>query len=75
MVVSSEAVEVDVSRTSASEAEVAEMSRVLQNMKCLALGIQQEQNRQLHQLENLSDSVDKANERLRKDTCNVNRLT
>ena len=57
-----------------SEAEAAQMSQVLQDMRSMALGIQEEQDRQLKQLDNLSDSVDKANERIRKDTRKVNKL-
>ena len=41
----------------------------------LALGIQEEQDRQLQQLDLLSDSVDKAYERIRTDVRQVNKLT
>ena len=58
-----------------TDAEAAEMDRVLQDMKSLALGIQEEQGRQLQQLDLLSDSVDKANERIRTDVRKVNKLT
>ena len=51
------------------------MGRVLQDMKSLALGIQEEQNRQLQQLDLLSDSVDKANERVRNDVRKIHKLT
>ena len=58
-----------------TDAEAAEIGRVLQDMKSLALGIQEEQGRQLQQLDLLSDSVDKANERIRTDVRKVNKLT
>ena len=58
-----------------TDAEAAEMGRVLQDMKSLALGIQEEQERQLQQLDLLSDSVDKANERIRTDVRKVKKLT
>ena len=51
------------------------MGQVLQDMKSLALGIQEEQDRQLQQLDLLSDSVDKAYERIRTDVHQVNKLT
>ena len=57
-----------------SDGEATEMGQVLQNMRSLALGIQEEQDRQLQQLDLLSDSVDKANERIRADTRKVNKL-
>ena len=60
---------------SVTDAEAAEMGRVLQDMRSLALGIQEEQDRQLHQLDLLSDSVDKANERIRTDARKINKLT
>ena len=55
--------------------DAAEMGQVLQDMRSLALGIQEEQDRQLQQLDLLSDSVDKANERIRTDVRQVNKLT
>ena len=58
-----------------TDAEAAEMGRVLQDMRSLALGIQDEQDRQLQQLDLLSDSVDKANERIRTDARKINKLT
>jgi hypothetical protein len=58
-----------------SEIEAAQMGKILQDMKSMAVGIQDEQNRQLGMLDSLSDSVDKANERIRKDTRTINRLT
>lgn len=58
-----------------SETEAAQMSKVLQDMKSMAVGIQGEQNRQLGMLDLLSDSVDKANERIRKDARTIKRLT
>ena len=58
-----------------TDAEAAEMGQVLQDMRSLALGIQEEQDRQLQQLDLLSDSVDKANERIRTDVRQVNKLT
>ncbi|CAH3164179.1 unnamed protein product [Porites lobata] len=57
------------------DAEAAEMGQVLQGMRSLALGIQDEQNRQLRQLDLLSDSVDKANERVRTDSRKISKLT
>ena len=60
---------------SVTDAEAAEMGQVLQHMKSLALGIQDEQNRQLRQLDLLSDSVDKANERVRTDSRKISKLT
>ena len=51
------------------------MGRVLQDMRSLALGIQKEQDQQLQQLDLLSDSVDKAHERIRTDVRQVNKLT
>ena len=51
------------------------MGQVLQDMRSLALGIQDEQNRQLRQLDLLSDSVDKANERIRTDSRKISKLT
>ena len=51
------------------------MGQVLQHMRSLALGIQDEQNRQLRQLDLLSDSVDKANERIRTDSRKISKLT
>ena len=50
------------------------MGRVLQDMRSLALGLQEEQDRQLQQLDLLSDSVDKAYERIRTDVRQVNKL-
>ena len=58
-----------------TDADAAEMGRVLQDMRSLALGIQEEQDRQLQQLDLLSDSVDKAYERIRTDVRQVNKLT
>ena len=58
-----------------TDTDAAEMGRVLQDMRSLALGIQEEQDRQLQQLDLLSDSVDKANERIRTDVRQVNKLT
>ena len=58
-----------------TDAEAAEMGQVLQDMRSLALGIQEEQDRQLQQLDLLSDSVDKAYERIRTDVRQVNKLT
>ena len=58
-----------------NDADAAEMGWVLQDMRSLALGIQEEQDRQLQQLDLLSDSVDKANERIRTDVRQVNKLT
>ena len=58
-----------------TDAEAAEMGQVLQDMRSLALGIQEEQDRQLQQLDLLSNSVDKANERIRTDVRQVNKLT
>ena len=43
-----------------SDAAAAEMGQVLQDMRSMALGIQKEQDRQLHQLDQLSSSVNKA---------------
>ena len=60
---------------SVTDAEAAEMGQVLQHMRSLALGIQDEQNRQLRQLDLLSDSVDKANERIRTDSRKISKLT
>ena len=60
---------------SVTDAEAAEMGQVLQHMRSLALGIQDEQNRQLRQLDLLSDSVDKANERVRTDSRKISKLT
>ena len=60
---------------SVTDAEAAEMGQVLQGMRSLALGIQDEQNRQLRQLDLLSDSVDKANERVRTDSHKISKLT
>ena len=51
------------------------MGQVLQDMSSLALGIQEEQNRQLRQLDLLSDSVNKANERIRTDSRKISKLT
>lgn len=58
-----------------TDAEAAEMGQVLQDMRSLALGIRDEQERQLQQLDLLSDSVDKANERIRTDVRKINELT
>lgn len=58
-----------------TDAEAAEMGRVLQDMRSVALGIQEEQDKQLQQLDFLSDSVDKANERIRTDMRKINKLT
>ena len=58
-----------------TDAEAAEMGQVLQDMSSLALGIQDEQNRQLRQLDLLSDSVNKANERIRTDSRKISKLT
>ncbi|XP_031559429.1 synaptosomal-associated protein 47-like [Actinia tenebrosa] len=58
-----------------SETEAAQMTKILQDMKSMAVGIQDEQNRQLGMLDLLSDSVDKANERIRKDARTIKRLT
>ena len=58
-----------------TDADAAEMGQVLQDMRSLALGIQEEQDRQLQQLDLLSDSVDKAYERIRTDVRQVNKLT
>ena len=58
-----------------TDTDAAEMGRVLQDMRSLALGIQEEQDRQLQQLDLLSDSVDKAYERIRTDVHQVNKLT
>ena len=60
---------------SVTDAEAAEMGQVLQDMRSLALGIQDEQNRQLRQLDLLSDSVDKAHERIRTDSRKISKLT
>ncbi|CAH3164170.1 unnamed protein product [Porites lobata] len=60
---------------SVTDAEAAEMGKVLQHMRSLALGIQDEQNRQLRQLDLLSDSIDKANERVRTDSRKISKLT
>ena len=60
---------------SVTDAEAAEMGQVLQDMSSLALGIQDEQNRQLRQLDLLSDSVNKANERIRTDSRKISKLT
>ncbi|EDO49418.1 predicted protein [Nematostella vectensis] len=57
-----------------SDREAAEMTQILQDMKSMALGIQNEQTRQLGQLDCLSDSLDKANERVRKDAKNIIKL-
>lgn len=57
-----------------SDKDADEMSQILRNMKSMAIGIQQEQDRQSHQIEALSDSVDKANERIRKNARNVKHL-
>ncbi|XP_068715562.1 synaptosomal-associated protein 47-like [Montipora foliosa] len=57
-----------------SHAEAAKMGQVLQDMKSLALGIQREQDRQLHQLDKLSGSVDKAREIMRSDARKINSL-
>ena len=51
------------------------MGWVLQDMRSLALGLQEEQDRQLQQLDLLPDSVDKAYKRIRTDVCQVNKLT
>ena len=51
------------------------MGQVLQDMRSLALGLQEEQVRPLQQLDLLSDSVDKAYERIRTDVRQVNKLT
>lgn len=58
-----------------SETEAAQMSKILQDMKSMAVGIQDEQNRQMGMLDLLSDSVDRANERIRKDTRTIKSLT
>lgn len=57
-----------------SSAEAAQMSKLLQDMKSMAVGIKDEQDRQLKQLDLLTNSVDKANARLRKDNITVNHL-
>ena len=58
-----------------TDADAAEMGRVLQDMRSPALGIQEEQDRQLQQLDLQSDSVDKSYERIRTDVHQVNKLT
>ena len=60
---------------SRNNADATEMGRVLQDVRSLALGIQEEQDRQLQQLDLLSDSVDKAYKRIRTDVHQVNKLT
>ena len=58
-----------------SDAEAAQMAKILQDMKSMAVGIKDEQERQLNQLDLLTNSVDKANEKLRKNTRTINHLT
>ena len=52
------------------------MGQVLQDMRRLALGMQDEKNRQARKLDLSSDSVDKAmNERIRTDASKTSKLT
>ena len=51
------------------------MEQVLQDMRRLALGMQDEKNRQARKLDLFSDSVDKANERIRTDASKTSKLT
>lgn len=50
------------------EADLERVCGVVSNMKSLAIGIGQETNRQLNSLDQLSESVDKANYRIEKDS-------
>ena len=51
------------------------MEQVLQDMRRLALGMQDENNRQARKRDLFSDSVDKANERKRTDASKTSKLT
>lgn len=57
-----------------SDAAAAEMGQVLQDMRSMALGIQREQDRQLHQLDQLSSSVNKAREIMKSDDRKIKSL-
>ena len=57
-----------------SDAAAAEMGQVLQDMRSMALGIQREQDRQLHQLGQLSSSVNKAREIMKSDDRKIKSL-
>ena len=57
-----------------SDAAAAEMGQVLQDMRSMALGIQREQDRQLHQLDQLSCSVNKAREIMKSDDRKIKSL-
>ena len=59
---------------SMSDAAAAEMGQVLQDMRSMALGIQREQDRQLHQLDQLSSSVNKAREIMKSDDRKIKSL-
>ena len=54
--------------------ETVEMGQVLQDMRRLALGMQDEKNRQARKLDLFSDSVDKANERIGTDASKTSKL-
>ena len=51
------------------------MEQVLQDMRRLAQGMQDENNRQARKRDLFSDSVDKANERIRTDASKTSKLT
>ena len=48
-----------------SDAEVDELSLALSSIKNTALGINAEQDSQLHDIDELTSSVDRANDRIR----------
>lgn len=57
-----------------SGAAAAEMGQVLQDMRSMALGIQKEQDRQLHQLDQLSSSVNEAREIMKSEDRKIKSL-
>lgn len=66
--------EIQLKQKKVSDRDADEMSYILGNMKSMALDIQQEQDRQSQQIDVLSDSVDKANERIRNNSRRVKHL-
>lgn len=61
-------------QTQLTSEESGELSKVLNNIKSMAVNIGVEQEAQLKQLDNLSESVERANDRIRSTDRKINKL-
>lgn len=68
-------IQINQSEEVVSESEALEMSRHLERLKSLAIGVQVEGNDQLEKIDTLTTAVDEANMRLQDNQRRIKKLT